>query len=329
MTMTAAGGGGRFLVLILAVALGVAACGSSSPPPPEPADRELASGRHLARFAFTRGDPDQAVLLYDRTLDRAYARDDVEAIAEVGYESALALLRAGRPAEAATRARRIREELTRRGERPFPELLLSEAVASYAAGNPVAADVMADATIREVGVVRTDDGDVADASVAAVARAAWVRGMVAADRRDRAGVAQAVANIGEPQALPLQADRAELTGRLRLIDNDAVGALAAFDATADARREAGDYAGLARALGFAGAAAEAAGRPEIAADRYLRAGRSAAQSRLENEAETWLKRAEALAARTGRSDVAEAAREQLLQIRNDRRHRSGGVHGEG
>ena len=117
----------------LIAAATISACGGSDPQPPP--QREAIPEQRIARFAYNRGQYDQAVILYDRALATAYTRDDIEAIAEVGYEAALALLRDGRSKQAAEQARRVREELVRRGKTPAPELLLVEAVASYASGD--------------------------------------------------------------------------------------------------------------------------------------------------------------------------------------------------
>ena len=294
------------VLVILFLALGLAGCGTSTPLPAQPPDRNLASGWKLARFAFDGGDYEQAVVLYDRTLARAYARDDIQAIATIGYESALALLRAGQAAEAATRARRVREELNRRGVTPFPEIALTEAIALYAAGDRLGAEALATSLI-------TDSRDAVDAS-AVVARAAYLWGMIAADRADRVGVSRALAEIGNPEAVSLRADRSELTGRLRLLEADPGAAMAAFEETADLRRETHDYPGVARALAAAGDAAEAAGRAAEAADLYLRAGRGAATLNRRDQAERWLRKAETIAARTGQADVADAARHQIARL---------------
>jgi tetratricopeptide (TPR) repeat protein len=292
---------------MLIAALGLTGCNSAPAPQTEPPDRGLSSGRKLARFAFEGGDYKQAVVLYERTLARAYARDDVEDIADIGYESALALLRADEPAKAATRARRVREELARRGVRSFPELQVTEAVALYAAGDPVGAEALAAA-------VASGAGEPVDASGAVRARAVYLQGMVAADRGDRAAVAQALATIGNPEAVSLQADRAELTGRLRLLDFDPGAAMTAFEEAIELRREGRDYAGVARALAFAGDAAAVADRPGEAADLYLRAGRGAAQLNRRNDAERWLRKAQAIATHTGQADVSDAARYHISKL---------------
>lgn len=292
-------------VLCLAAA-GLAACGGTATPPPEPPDKQLASDQKLARFALERGQYDQSVTLYQRTLDRAYARDEAAVIAQVGYESAVALLRSGEAANAAARARGVREELLRRGVTPQPELLLTEAVALYAAGDALAADSAAEAAAGAASA--------SPDSEAVTVRAAHVRGMIAADRTDAAALSQAIAAMSEPKAAGLRADKMELTGRRSLLQGDAVAAEALFLETADLRRESDDYVGVARATAFAGAAAEAAGQPQAAADLYMRAGRSAANLDRPEDAEAWLRQAERIAARTGQSDLLTAVRRELSAL---------------
>jgi tetratricopeptide (TPR) repeat protein len=277
------------------------ACGGSGPPPGPP-ERETISEQRIARFAYNRGQYGQAVVLYDRALATAYTRDDIEAIAEIGYESALALHQDGRSKQAADRARRIREELVRRGKVPPPELLLVEAVASYASG-----DTSSATRIAEEIVARGGGGVI-------TARAVYLQGMIAADGKDAAGVAGTLGTLGTPISAELRADRLELLGRLRLIEGAPEDAIPSFTATAELRREVGDYTGMARALAFAGEATIAAGRPADAADFFLRAGRGVAHRKDKADAERWLRKAADLAERHDRPDISDAAREQLSRL---------------
>ena len=83
----------------------LAACGGTREPPPDPdavRDAEISSSLEMARFAFLSGRYDQAVQAYSGSLERAYARDDVAAIAVAGQELAFSYLRDGKPKEAAT-----------------------------------------------------------------------------------------------------------------------------------------------------------------------------------------------------------------------------------
>jgi tetratricopeptide (TPR) repeat protein len=284
----------------LAVAV-VGACGGSEPLPGPP-ERDTISEQRIARFAYNRGQYGQAVLLYDRALATAYTRDDIEAIAEIGYESALALHQDGRSKEAAEQARRIREELVRRDKVPPAELLLVEAVAFYASGDAGSA-----ARIAGEVVARGGEGVI-------TARAVYLQGMIAADGKDAAGVAGALETLGTPISGELRADRLELLGRLQLIEGAPQDAIPSFTETAGLRQEVEDYTGMARALAFAGEAMIAANRPEDAADLFLRAGRGVAHRKDRADAERWLRKAADLAERHDRPDISDAAREQLSRL---------------
>src|SRR4051812_50225775 len=85
----------------------------------------------MARFAFLSGRYGQAIQVYSGSLERAYARDDVAAIAVAGQELAFSYLRDGKPKGAADVASRTREELARRGRFGRPVLALGEATAPH------------------------------------------------------------------------------------------------------------------------------------------------------------------------------------------------------
>ena len=293
-------------VALVSLILLFAGCGGSSPPPqpPEPLDQDLMSGWRLARFAFEQGQYDEAAGLYARVLERAYARDDLRAIGEVGYELAVVHLRRHDPHAAAAQAMRTREELRRRGAAPLAELHLVEAVALYEAGDRDGAEVMADQAIE---LAPATSGPLVD-------RALFLRGRIAADRDDVAGVSRARAQLGHAQNAELRADRLELLGRLNLLEDRPEGALPAFRESADLRREVEDYTGMARALAFAGEAAKSTGRAAEAADLYFRAGRSAELEGNRADARRWLDSAARLAAKTGQAEILSQARERLEHL---------------
>ena len=239
-------------------------------------------------------------------LERAYARDDLGAIGDVGYELAVVRLRQLDPAAAAEQARETRDELRRRGEHPFAELYLVEAVALYELGEPAGAEAMADQAIA-----------LAPSPADLVARRAWfLNGRIAADRAERAGVVRALDALGRSPNVELQADRLELVGRLDLLDDQPDRALSALRQSADLRREAEDYLGMARVLALAGAAAEAAGQDGEAADFYFRAGRSAEVEGRTADARSWLGAAARLAEATGQEAIVTQAKERLSRLAN-------------
>jgi tetratricopeptide (TPR) repeat protein len=288
----------------------LAGCGGAAPPSPaEPGDRDLVSSWRLARFAFERGQYDQAAILYQRVLERAYARDDLEAIGDVGYELAVVDLRRNRPDDAIVRARDTREELARRGTEPFAELYLVEGIGHYREGDSDAALRSAD---RAIALASAADHPV-------LAPAHYLRGTIAADRGETEELAIIVAALGKPAADALRADRLELGGRLYLMQGRPDLALSAFGDSARLRRTTEDYRGMARALAFAGEAATAAGRDAEAADLYFRAGRSAEVEGQFAEAREWLASVARIADRTGQTVIRDQAAARLEQLREAER----------
>ena len=103
-------------------------------------------------------------------------------------------------------------------------------------------------------------------------------------------------------------------GRLDLLEDRPERALPAFRASADLRRDAEDYLGMARVLAFAGEAAERAGLSDDAADLYFRAGRSAEVERDVANARRWLGAAARLAATTGQTAILAQANDRLESL---------------
>jgi tetratricopeptide (TPR) repeat protein len=292
--------------LVLAGLILLAGCAAApqSPEPAVPVDQELMSGWRLARYAFEEGQYDQAAQMYARVLERAYARDDLGAIGDVGYELAVVRLRQLDPAAAAAQARGTCDELRRRGNEPFAELYLVEAVALYELGEETDAARRADEAI-----------ELAPGPSEPVAMRAWfLKGRIAADNADAAEVRRALAALGRSPNPELQADRLELTGRLELLEGRPERALSALRDSADLRRDAEDYLGMARVLALAGAAAEREGFSADAADLYFRAGRSAEVERDVANARLWLGAAARLAETTGQAAILAEANERLESL---------------
>jgi tetratricopeptide (TPR) repeat protein len=277
------------------------AAAPQSPEPAAPVGRELMSAWQLARYAFEERQYDQAAQMYARVLERAYARDDLDAIGDVGYELAVVRLRQLDPGAAAAQARQTRDELRRRGNEPFAELYLVEAVALYEMGEEMDAAARAEEAIA-----------LAPRPGEPVAMRAWfLKGRIAADQGDAAGISRSLAALGRSSNLELAADRLELTGRLDLLEGRPERALPAFRDSADLRRDVEDYLGMARVLALAGEAAERAGLSADAADLYFRAGRSAEVERDSGNARRWLGAAVRLATTTGQSEILAEANERL------------------
>jgi hypothetical protein len=261
----------------------LADCGGSAPDTgAPPTDEMLQRQTHAGQLAFELERNDEAAAQYRTALSRAQARDDPDAIGDTGYNLAVAELRANAPDKALADARATRIELERRGSEPFPALLLAEATALYRTGAAAEADRAAQL------VQRGEDAD-------AVARATFLRGLIADDRGDEAGLATAADALTKAKTPPFEADSAELSALLALLRSDPSQARQQAARAAELRQTTLDYRGLARALAIEGAAAERTGDKIVAADLFLRAGRSAAAQDDKKSASAWLRRAASLA----------------------------------
>jgi hypothetical protein len=290
---------------LLVVLLLLASCGGGSKDtgPTTPVDEALQRESRAGRLAYDLEHPEEAVTKYQAALTRAQARDDLEAIGNLGYNLAIAQLNVNAPDRALSVARTTRTELQRRGVEPFPGLLLVEATALYRTGDLAEADAMA---------ARAAAGNDAEAA----ARAVFLRGLIADDRGDEAGLAAAASKLSGATAPALQADAAELMARLALRRDDPAGARQQAERAEALRRDTLDYRGLARALALGGEAAKRGGDPALAADLFLRAGRSAAAQRDAATARPWLKEAVALATDPA---VGKEAKDLLKQLQQNQR----------
>ena len=280
------------------MALLLAGCSSAKDQPAgPPEDQTLARHEQAGRIAYGLDRPEEAIVQFEAALKQAQARDDLQAIAELSFNLAVAQLRANRPKDALATTQQARAELIRRGGRPFPSLLLAEATALYRLGRQRQADALA-AEIEGKG-----DPD-------AAAGASFLRGLIADERGDVEGLRAALNRLSGAAEPLRQADGQELQARLDLRAGDLDGAHGAAMQAAGIRQESLDYRGMARALAVAALAAERSGQREAAADLYLRAGRSAAAQSDADTARPWLKRVLSL---TKNPDTAAAAKAMLGQ----------------
>jgi hypothetical protein len=257
-------------------------CSGSAPDPTAPlADATLQRETNAGRLAYELERDEEAATQYRAALTRAQERDDLEAIGDIGYNLTVAELRANTPDRALADVRATRAEFERRGAEPFPALLLAEATALYRIGAVAEADRAAQP------IQRAADAD-------AAARATFLRGLIADERGDEAGLSAAVDRLSGAKTQALEADFAELAARLALRRSDPVRARQQAARAAELRQQTLDYRGLARALAIEGVAAERAG-DDAAADLFLRAGRSAAAQGDKADARKWLRRATSLA----------------------------------
>jgi hypothetical protein len=268
---------------VLLLPLLIAGCGGSPPDTGAPStDEMLQRQTHAGELAFELERNEEAAEQYRTALSRAQERDDPDAIGDTGYDLAVAELRANAPDKALADARATRIELERRGAKPFPALLLAESTALYRTGAAAEADRAAQR------IQQSEDAD-------AVAQATFLRGLIADDRGDEAGLATAADALTGVKAPPFEADSAELSARLALRRRDPARAREQAARAAELRQATLDYRGLARALAIEGTAAERLGDQTAAADLLLRAGRSAAAQGDKKSARAWLRRAASLA----------------------------------
>jgi hypothetical protein len=277
----------------LLVLLGACSGGKQEPPKP-PEDQTLVRHEQAGKIAYDLDRPDEAVAQFQAALTQAQARDDLKAIADLSFNLAVAQLRANRPQDALTTTQQARAELTRRGSQPFPALLLAEATALYRLGKRDQADGVA-AEVETIGDFDTAAG------------ASFLRGLIADEADDEAGLQAAVNKLSGASAPLRVADRLELAARLQLRQSAFAQAHAAAVQAAGIRQEGLDYRGMARALAVAALAAERTEDRELAADLYLRAGRSAAAQSDAETARPWLERALELTGDTATREAAETA----------------------
>jgi tetratricopeptide (TPR) repeat protein len=273
----------------------LAACSSSKDQPAgTPEDQTLARHEAAGKIAYGLDRPDEAVAQFEAALRQAQARDDLQAIGDLSFNLAVAQLRANRPQDALATTQRARAELIRRGSQPFPSLLLAEATALYRLGKRDEADSLA------AGIETSGDSE-------AAAGASFLRGLIADEADDDAGLRGALAQLSGVSAPLRVADRSELQARLAVRQSDFAGARAAAMQAAGIRQEAFDYRGMARALAVAALAAERSGQREAAADLYLRAGRSAAAQSDADTARPWLEKALSLTSDSATEEAAKTA----------------------
>jgi hypothetical protein len=281
------------------------ACGSrQAPPAPAVGDAGFARTSSAAGTAFGKGAYARAADLYRQALERAYARDDRQAIVDMQYNLAVVLLRLGSLEEARTVVDDAKAELSRAEQGLPAHLLLLEATILYRTGQTAAAwniseQLLAGAAAAESGVL---------------AKAQFLRGLMAAERGDEEHLRASIAALATANDPALRADHAELRGYLAMAERHWEAAVQAFDITAELRRESLDYVSMIRALAKAGEASEQRGQQRAAAIFYLRAGRSASQLDRQREAVHWLMRAELLARQAGDARTLQAVLAHLAWL---------------
>jgi tetratricopeptide (TPR) repeat protein len=269
---------------------GISACGSRQvSQAPAAVDTAFELTSHAAGTAFRQGKYARAAELYRQALARAYARDDHAAIVDTQYNLAVTLLRLGSLEEARAVVDNTRAELSRADQAVPAHLLLLEATILYRTGQMATAWDMSGQLLA--GAAGVEPG--------IIARAQFLRGLMAAERGDMGRLREAMAALDTVNHPELRADHAELRGYLSMAEHNWETAVQAFDTVAELRRESLDYPSMMRALARAGDASERGGHQRAAAVFYLRAGRSASELGRTQEALHWLMQAQVLARQAG------------------------------
>ncbi len=292
-------------LLLVLLLLAISACGSrQAPPAPAPVDEEFVLTSRAAGTAFGKGAYARAADLYRQALARAYARDDRGAIVDTQCNLAVVLLRLGALEEARAVVDDAKAELSRAEQVVPAHLLLLEATVLYRTGQMAAAWDLSEQLLAGA----------AEAEPGVIAKAQFLRGLLAAERGDEGRLRESIAAIAKANDLALRADHAELRGYLAMAERHWEEAVQAFDATAELRREVLDYVSMIRALARAGDASERRGHQREAAVYYLRAGRSASQLGLQPEAVHWLMQAQLLARQAGDARTLQAVLAHLARL---------------
>lgn len=296
----------RIAVVLLAVAFGACSSEPAKVEPPAAVDERFNLASRAARLAFDRGQYEQAASLYRQALDLAYTRDDLDAIVDAQYNAAVCHVKLGQNEQALELVQRAAGELAR-AKRPLSsDLALLEATVRYRRGEHETAWELTEPIVSSPD---TAPGDAAK-------RAHFLRGLIAAERKDLAGLERARAALASPQSPRLLADYSELSGHVAVAEERYADATRAFTHAGRLRSDTGDYRGIVRALTMAGAAAEKAGDLAQASSHFLRAGRSAAIQGTSNDAERLLERAATLAGEAGEEKTAQEANTILAGLRN-------------
>ena len=297
----------RFFISILVLVvmtIAINGCGARQKNGADPyVDEALESANHLAQSAFEKGRYQQAAGIYQTVLGLGYSRNDASVILATRYNLALCLMELGQYPEAQKLLSQAYAELAL-GDKKIPEdLLLLEATILYRENR-----------LEDSWAITQQILDSGSPSPTIITRTSFLRGLIASGKNDMAGIDAAIFNMGQPQSVVLRADKAELQGRLAMAKNKWEEAIVALDQATSLRRESLEYRRMAISLALSAAASEEAGRPEVAAGRYLQAGRSAAYREDRLNARKWLTQAALLFDRLGNNTLSAEANSYLSQL---------------
>jgi tetratricopeptide (TPR) repeat protein len=298
----------RWIFVLLLVA-GIITCLSYCVPmsvqkPEVREDERLEQLNNSARAAFRQGAVSQAEKLYERVLERAYIRDDLPAIVDAKYNLGVCRLRLRRYESALATALRAERDAIGIGDQPLADILLMEGQILYRMGKEDDAWHIVEKLVKEIQFIPHETSAMLHA----------LRGRIACNRGDIHTAREELRAMGEVDADQLLAERAELIGCIAIKEGTFQKATRAFDDAATFHRKALHYGLMAEALARAGTAYEQSGEIVTAANRYLRAGRSAQLQEMAEEAIRWLTLASELARHAGKLEIAEEADQRLSEV---------------
>ena len=300
--------GVRLAAFVSVALLGVitaGGCGSSQVADQRPGnDENLARLNRSARIAYDNGQLEQAANLYRQALERAYLRDDRQAIVDAGYNLAVCMLGMRSYDSALDWVRLAKSELARGNQSISADILILEAFILFRSGKPDGAWQITDRILSEFERLPVVIGN----------KTHYLRGVISDQRGDIAQLDRELNALSTSTDPGMQADRQELVGRLAMAEGRWDAAVEAFDDTVRLHRENLDYAEMARALALGADACDRDGRHAAAATRYFRAGRSAVQQHNHPDALKWLNSAAQNAEQAGDEPLNQEVRTYLQTI---------------
>jgi tetratricopeptide (TPR) repeat protein len=299
----------RHLIFLILMPAGIITCLSHCVPmsvtmPEVREDERMEQLNNSARAAFRQGAVSQAEKLYERVLKRAYIRDDLPAIVDAKYNLGVCRLRLRLYESALATALSAERDAVGIGDRPLADILLMKSQILYRMGKEEDAWHISEKLIKKIRVIPQETSAMIHA----------LRGRIACKRGDTHSAREELGAMGEVNVDQLLAERSELIGCIQFQEGAFQTAARAFDEAVSFHRKALHYALMAEALARAGAAYEQSGEPGTAANRFLRAGRSAQLQEMAEEAIRWLTIAFTLASNAGKHEIAEEADRRLSEV---------------
>lgn len=295
-------------VAVLTIGL---AAGCASAPGPQFTDADWVSHSTTGRGSYDGGDYRRAAEAYGRAEQRARALDDADALAVAAVNRAVALLAAGKAAEARAGVDEALED-ARVSPARRAELKVAGARAAVALGEPDAALAQVDEALR------------LDPAPALRAQALLARSAAELAKENPSAAAQALTDGLSAKAwaaLParLRAERAELQAKIAAAEDRPADARQSLDEAAALWKESGRLPAMAQALAGAGRQAQAAGDLAGACDRFYRAARSQWAQKLQPEAVRTLEEGVACAEQLGDEKIAKKMAKLFVTFKDDKR----------